>query len=67
MRMIKNRVNRVLDTDGQGLTEYITLLVLVSLVAVGATQSLGKKPKEKIVTATRHINEDINFNNVRSR
>jgi Flp pilus assembly pilin Flp len=55
---------RALDEKGQGLTEYITLLVLISLVAVGATQSLGKKLREKISTATRHINQDINFNDV---
>ena len=36
-----------LDQDGQGLTEYITLLVLVALVAVGAAKTLGTTVKEK--------------------
>ncbi len=56
---------RLLNNKGQGLTEYITLLVLVSLVAVGATKSVGKLIREKIETARRHINSDINFDDVR--
>jgi Flp pilus assembly pilin Flp len=58
MKILKNN-------SGQGLTEYITLLVLVSLVAVGAAKSLGKSVREKIKTARSHINSDINFNDVR--
>jgi len=53
------------DEKGQGLTEYITLLVLVSLVAVGAAKSMGKHVRDKIRTARDHINTDINFNDVR--
>ena len=54
-----------LNQDGQGLTEYITLLVLVALVAVGAAKTLGSTVKEKIQTARRHIHSDINFNDVK--
>ena len=57
---------KILDNKGQGLTEYITLLVLVSLVAVGATKSLGKNLRDKIRTARDHVSKDINFNNVKS-
>lgn len=56
---------RLLNEKGQGLTEYITLLVLVSLVAVGAAKSMGKLVREKIETARRHINSDINFDHVK--
>jgi Flp pilus assembly pilin Flp len=50
---------------GQALTEYITLLVLVALVAVGAAQTMGKTVRKKIQTARDHINSDINFEDVR--
>jgi Flp pilus assembly pilin Flp len=56
---------RLLDERGQGLTEYITLLVLVSLVAVGAAKSVGTTVRNKLETARRHINQDINFSNVK--
>lgn len=54
-----------LNQKGQGLTEYMTLLVLVSLVAVGAARTLGTTVRSKIETATRHVNQDINFEKVR--
>jgi Flp pilus assembly pilin Flp len=56
---------RLFDEKGQGLTEYITLLVLVSLVAVGAAKSVGTTVRNKLETARRHINQDINFDEVR--
>ncbi len=55
----------ILNDKGQGLTEYITLLVLVSLVAVGAAKTLGTTVKQKIQTARSHIHSDINFDDVR--
>jgi Flp pilus assembly pilin Flp len=55
---------KLLDNKGQGLTEYITLLVLVSLVAVGAAKTLGTTVKEKIRRARSHIHSDISFENV---
>lgn len=58
-------MNILKNNKGQGLTEYITLLVLVSLVAVGAATSLGKSVRQKIETARSHIHSDINFNDVR--
>lgn len=54
-----------LDQKGQSLTEYIILLVLVSLVAVGAAKSVGKTIRAKIETARSHILSDINFNDVK--
>jgi Flp pilus assembly pilin Flp len=55
-----------LNNRGQGLTEYITLLVLVSLVGVGVTKTLGKKIRTKISLAAKHVNEDISFKSIRS-
>ncbi len=57
---------KMMNEKGQGLTEYITLLVLVSLVAVGATKSMGRHVRDKIRKARDHINSDINFNEIRS-
>ncbi len=53
------------NNEGQALTEYMTLLILVALVAVGAAQTLGKTVKKKIQTAREHIHSDINFNDVK--
>ena len=50
-----------LGNSGQGLTEYITLLVLVSLAAVGVTQSLGKHVKGAIKKAQHRIKHKIVF------
>ncbi|MGK5084004.1 hypothetical protein WDW37_11955 [Bdellovibrionota bacterium FG-1] len=51
--------NPVLNSSGQGLTEYITLLLLISIVSMVAAQSLGGAIKRKIEVATRHINSDL--------
>lgn len=48
-----------LNEQGQGLTEYITLLVLVSLTAVAITRSLGKSVKGAIRKARDHISTQI--------
>lgn len=50
-----------LDQKGQGLTEYITLLLLVSVCSIVAVSTLGKRIKDKIQVATNHINSDISI------
>lgn len=50
-----------LDQKGQGLTEYITLLLLVSVCSIVAVSTLGSKIKSKIQVATDHINKDISL------
>ena len=55
----KRRNQQILDQKGQGLTEYITLLLLVSIFSIAAAQTLGKKIKGKIELATRHIDSGI--------
>lgn len=44
---------------GQGLTEYLMLLMLISVVAIGVTSSLGGQIKTKIETITRQIRTGI--------
>jgi len=53
-KLIKNK-------KGQGLTEYLILLVLVSITAIGVTITLGKTVREKIKTAREHINSGVTF------
>ena len=65
-QVLKEDLKLLGNEEGQGLTEYITLLVLISLVAVGAAKSLGRNVRDKIKTAREHINSDINFNEIRS-
>jgi len=55
----------LLNKKGQGLTEYMTLLILVALVSVAAVKGIGRQIREKLVTARKHIDADINFNEVR--
>lgn len=43
--------------DGQGLTEYLILLVLISLVSIAAVKSLGSTIQRKIQMAREHINQ----------
>ncbi len=47
--------------SGQGLTEYITLVLLVAVISIAAAQSLGKTIKKKIEMAERHIEGDISL------
>jgi Flp pilus assembly pilin Flp len=51
--------NRLNNQEGQGLTEYITLLLLVSVVSIVAARTLGGTIREKIEMAKRHIQSDI--------
>jgi len=44
---------------GQGLTEYLTLLLLVALLSVAATRSLGKTIRTKIKSARNQIHREV--------
>lgn len=48
-----------LNQSGQGLTEYIMLVLLISVVSIAATKTLGTRVKSKIKEASDHINSDI--------
>lgn len=49
------------DESGQGLTEYLILLVLVAVVSIGAATTLGSTVEKKLKTAREHINERVRF------
>ena len=50
-----------LDQSGQGLTEYLILLILVSVISITAVQALGSTIKRKIQTAREHINTEVDL------
>lgn len=54
MKYLKNEI-------GQGLTEYMILVMLVAIVCIGVTKQLGDKVKNRIDYAKSKIVEDINI------
>jgi Flp pilus assembly pilin Flp len=48
-----------MNESGQGLTEYITLLLLIAVVSIGVTQTLGKRVKQKIKEASEKIDSQL--------
>lgn len=48
-----------LNESGQGLTEYLILLMLISVVSIAAAKTLGSTIKTKLQDARNHINQDI--------
>lgn len=48
-----------LDQSGQGLTEYLILLLLVSVVSIAAVKSLGGTVKKKIQQARKAVHEEV--------
>ncbi len=49
------------DEKGQGLTEYLILLILVAVISIGAVQTLGTTIKRKIQTARDNINRKVDL------
>jgi Flp pilus assembly pilin Flp len=49
MEMIKNE-------RGQGLTEYIVLMMLICVVSIATVATLGKTVRKKIMEAEKQIN-----------
>lgn len=56
------RLNPSLDSSGQGLTEYIILLMLVAVVSIGVVNTLGDTVKKKIEQAKEQINSKVTWN-----
>lgn len=55
MDFIRNR-------SGQGLTEYLILLLLISVVSIAAVKSLGNTVKMKLQSARNQINSGVVLN-----
>lgn len=47
------------NSSGQGLTEYLILLLLIAVVSIAAAKSLGTTIKKKLQMARSHINSDV--------
>jgi Flp pilus assembly pilin Flp len=47
------------DQSGQGLMEYLILVILIAGVAIAAAKTLGGTVKEKIALVERHVKKDI--------
>jgi Flp pilus assembly pilin Flp len=47
------------NNQGQALTEYIALVLLIAVVSIAATKALGGAVKLKLQDARDHINSDI--------
>jgi Flp pilus assembly pilin Flp len=50
---------KIRSERGQGLTEYLILLMLVCVVSIAAVQSLGKEVKTKIQKVKEKINQEV--------
>jgi len=48
-----------LNESGQGLTEYLILILLIALTSVAAARTIGTRVKSKLQEAANHINSDI--------
>ncbi|MCM2278563.1 MAG: hypothetical protein NDJ89_10865 [Oligoflexia bacterium] len=44
---------------GQGLTEYIILVMLIAIVSIGVTKTLGTRIKENIQQASDNIHKEL--------
>ena len=47
------------NREGQGLTEYLVLLLLIAVISIAAVRSLGGTIKDKLEMAQRHIRSDV--------
>jgi Flp pilus assembly pilin Flp len=55
----KKTMKRLKCKRGQGLTEYLILLMLIAVVSIGAARTLGGTIKSKIDSANTRIRGDI--------
>jgi Flp pilus assembly pilin Flp len=49
------------NNRGQGLTEYLILLMLISVVCIAGAKALGNTVKAKIEEARNQINSEVTF------
>ena len=50
------------NENGQGLTEYIVLLLLICVVSISTVKWLGSTVKSKIQEAQNEINREVTKN-----
>ena len=47
------------NRSGQGLTEYLILVLLIAVVSIAAAKSLGGAIKGKLRMARDHVQKDV--------
>jgi len=47
------------DEKGQGLTEYLILLFLISVISIGVTKQLGSVIQNRLKTAKENISREL--------
>lgn len=52
-------MTKKLNNQGQGLTEYLMLLFLISVISIGVTKALGALIKHKLEVAKNHISKEL--------
>jgi Flp pilus assembly pilin Flp len=50
------------NSSGQGLTEYIVLLILVAVASISVVNSLGKQIRGRVDAASKKIEREVSVN-----
>lgn len=58
--MTDRRLRIVRNPSGQGLTEYLILLVLVAVLSIGVVKALGERIKTRFDQSKEKIEKDVN-------
>ncbi len=54
---LTNAYNRAMEREeGQGMVEYALILVLVSIIAIGALTAIGQNVTNVLQTVANHLN-----------
>lgn len=61
MRFYRRSKMPIMNHAGQGLTEYLILMVLISVVCIAASKSVGSTVKRKLEMVNRHINQEVDL------
>lgn len=55
------RISIVKNKSGQGLTEYLMLMILVAVISIGAVRAVGNTISEKFKRVREQIWNEIDF------
>ena len=50
---------RILDRRGQGLIEYMILLMLIAVISVAAVKKIGEATKVRLEKASKTITDNV--------
>ncbi len=57
---MKSNRNPLLNRSGQGLTEYMIIMILVAVASIAITTKLGNSVRNKISAAKNDIYNEVN-------